>query len=178
MKTLKSVCFILSLFFTCVLQAQVKVNINIGAPPQWGPVGYSDVRYYYLPDVESYYDVPTAMFIYNSGGVWVHRKYLPARYRNYDLYSGYKVVMPEYRGNTPYIYYKEHKVKYAKGYRGIEQRSIGLKQANKNERKFYKGVNKNDKEFEKQMNKGNKDKWFKEKGNNRGGNGKGHGKGK
>jgi len=106
-------------------QAQVSVNINLGSPPQWGPVGYSDVRYYYLPDVESYYDVQSSMFIYYGTGGWVHRASLPTRYRNYDLYHGYKVVMSDYHGNTPYKQFKEHKIKYSKGYRGQEQRSIG-----------------------------------------------------
>jgi hypothetical protein len=65
------------------------------------------------------------MFIYYGGGKWVHRTYLPGRYRNYDLYGGYKVVMKDYRGNAPYTYFKEHKTKYARGYRGEAQRTIG-----------------------------------------------------
>ncbi|MDP2114697.1 MAG: hypothetical protein Q8K69_11630, partial [Bacteroidota bacterium] len=86
-----------------------------------------DVQYYYLPDVEAYYDVPSSQFIYLNGGTWVHRTYLPSRYRNYDLYNGYKVVMTDYRGNAPYAHFKEHKVKYAKGYKGHAQKSIGQK---------------------------------------------------
>lgn len=109
------------------IKAQVSVNVNIGSPPMWGPAGYSEVRYYYLPDVEAYYDVQTAMFIYYGDGVWVHHAYLPARYRGYDLYGGYKVVMHDYRGNTPYIHFKDHKSKYAKGYRGKAQKTIGAK---------------------------------------------------
>lgn len=108
-------------------QAQVSVNVNIGNPPQWGPVGYSEARYYYLPDVEAYYDIQTAMFIYYTGGAWIHRTYLPQRYRNYDLYSGYKVVMTDYRGNSPHVHYKDHKIKYAKGYHGQPQKTYGAK---------------------------------------------------
>jgi len=117
----------MALFVAGTLEAQVAVTVNIGSPPMWGPAGYTDVHYYYLPDVEAYYDVPSSMFIYQSGGVWVHRTYLPTRYRNYDLYNGYKVVMTDYHGKTPYIHYKEHKVKYAKGYRGPSQKSIGAR---------------------------------------------------
>jgi hypothetical protein len=125
MKTLKLIVIALGLFLAGSIQAQVSVNVNIGSPPMWGPAGYSYVQYYYLPDVEAYYDVPSSMFIYQSGGVWIHRTYLPARYRHYDLYNGYKVVMTDYHGNTPYTHYKEHKYKYAKGYRGPSQKSIG-----------------------------------------------------
>ena len=112
------------------LQSQISVNINIGSPPQWGPVGYSGVQYYYLPDVEAYYDVPSSRFIYYEGGSWVHRTYLPTRYRNYDLYGGYKVVMTDYHGKTPYHNFKNHKMKYGKGYRGHAQKNIGQRPGN------------------------------------------------
>lgn len=127
MKALKLFVFGMLLFLASTVQAQVSVRVNIGTPPLWGPVGYTEARYYYLPDVEAYYDVPSSMFIYSDGGVWVHRKYLPRQYRGYDLYNGYKVVMTDYRGNAPYTYFRDYKVKYAKGYRGESQKTIGMK---------------------------------------------------
>jgi hypothetical protein len=132
MKVLKF--FLIGLFFsiTGMMQAQVSVNVNVGTPPPWGPAGYASVNYYYLPDVEAFYDVPSSMFIYNTGGVWVHRAYLPSRYRNYDLYNGYKVVMTDYRGGNPNSYYKEFKTKYGKGYRGPSQKTIGERPGNGN----------------------------------------------
>src|ERR1035437_7862584 len=125
MKTLRLVIVGMVLLLASAAQAQVSVNVNIGSPPPWGPAGYTEVRYYYLPDVEAYYDIQTSMFIYLGGGVWVHNASLPAQYRNYDLYNGYKVVMTDYRGDAPYTYYKEHKTKYAKGYHGQPQKTIG-----------------------------------------------------
>lgn len=114
---------------TGVSKAQVSVSVNIGTPPPWGPYGYSEVRYYYLPDVQAYYDVHSSMFIYlGGGGVWIHRSYLPVQYKSYDLYGGYKVVMTGYHGDTPYSNYNEYKTKYVKGYRGSEvQRTIARK---------------------------------------------------
>ena len=129
-KTMKPAKFLFIGIVTIIafnIQAQVSVNVNLGAPPQWGPVGYSNVDYYYLPDVESYYYIPTSRFIYFDGQSWVHRKYLPARYKGYDLYNGYKVVLKDYRGKTPYIYFKDHKKNYSKGYRGSLQKTIGKK---------------------------------------------------
>jgi len=125
MKALKLIATGLGLFLAIALQAQVTVNVNVGTPPAWGPAENTQVTYYYLPDVEAYYDVPSAQFIYYSGGVWVHRKYLPTRYRSYDLYGGYKVIMTDYHGKTPYTHFKEHKMKYAKGYHGHPQKTIG-----------------------------------------------------
>lgn len=116
------------LFFTVYFSnAQVNVNINIGTPPAWGPVGYTDVRYYYLPDLETYYDINTANYIYSNNGKWIRAKSLPTVYRNYDLYDEYKVVLTDYRGNSPYDNFKTHKVKYAKGYKGKPQKTIGPK---------------------------------------------------
>ena len=110
------------MFLSCALKAQISVNVNLGSPPPWGPSGYAEARYYYLPDVEAYYDVQTSMFIYNGGGgVWVHRSALPPVNRNYDLYDGYKVVLTDYRGERPYNNFREHRMKYARGYRGAPQ---------------------------------------------------------
>ncbi|UKJ06163.1 hypothetical protein [Solitalea lacus] len=101
-------------------KAQVSVNVNIGTPPMWAPYGYSEVRYYYLPDVACYYDVYDARFIYNNGHTWVRVSSLPSRYRDYDLYSGYKVVL-DYRGRAPYEYYHSHRSRYPRGYCGPRQ---------------------------------------------------------
>ena len=117
----------MALFLAGTLQAQVSVNVNIGTPPLWGPVGYTEVRYYYLPDVEAFYDIQAVMFICYAEGEWVHKAHLPSKYKSYDLYDGYKVVMTDYHGNTPYIYFTEYKTKYAKGYRGPAQKTYGEK---------------------------------------------------
>jgi hypothetical protein len=96
-------------FQSTVTEAQI--TINIGAQPNWGPVGYDRVDYYYLPDIDAYYSVPQRQFIYLSGRNWVFRSSLPARYRNYDLYHGYKVVVNEPR---PYLRNDVHRNMYAR----------------------------------------------------------------
>ena len=133
MKTLKFI--IAALFFfttTTYTHAQVSVNVNIGTPPAWGPVGYANIDYYYLPDIECYYDIRLSQFIYFGNGRWIHSRYLPVRYRNYDLYRGYKVVLNDYHGRTPYVYFKNHKAKYYKGYQGRPQKNIGYYHDNGN----------------------------------------------
>ncbi len=140
--------------------AQVKVNINIGTQPLWGPVGYDEVEYYYLPDVEAYYYVPRRQFVYLSGGNWIFASSLPARYRTYDLYTGYKVVINEPR---PYVHFTDHKVKYAK-YKGAHGKQVIIRDSRDPKYYVVKGHPGNS----------NKDKGDK-KGN---GNGKGNGKGK
>lgn len=94
-----------------ITKAQINVNVNLGAQPQWGPSGYSHADYYYMPDIETYYSVPTKQFIYLNNGQWKFAPSLPARYSNYNLYNGYKVVLND---PEPYKSFKTHKVKYAK----------------------------------------------------------------
>lgn len=134
-------------------KSQVSINVNIGSQPAWGPAGYDYVEYYYLPDIETYYYVPTRQYVYLSGNNWVFSRSLPARYSNYDVYSGYKVVINEPKA---YTHYKRDKIKYA-GYRNNHSQVIIR---NTDEPKYY-------------VVKGHP----KYKGNNGKGNGKGKGRG-
>lgn len=93
-------------------QGQVSVNVNVGTPPVWAPAAPVEVRYYYLPDIEVYYDVPARRYIYLRNGSWHRSAALPARYRGYNLRRGQTIYLTDYRGNAPYSYYKTHKVKY------------------------------------------------------------------
>ncbi len=92
------------------VNAQVHVNINIGVQPAWGPVGYDYAEYYYLPDIEAYYSVPDEQFIYFDEGRWITSAYLPGRWSDYDLYSGYKVVINE---RNPWNHFYDHRSRYA-----------------------------------------------------------------
>ncbi|HEX5654964.1 MAG TPA: hypothetical protein VFX58_17935 [Chitinophagaceae bacterium] len=111
-------------------QVSLNVNVNIGAQPVWGPVGYDYVEYYYLPDIEAYYYVPTRQFIYLSGPNWVFAYGLPPAYRGYNLYSGYKVVINRPRA---YLYHDSYRIKY-KGYKGNRSQAVIR---NSNNPKYY-----------------------------------------
>ena len=97
-------------------QAQVRlgVHVNIGAQPDWGPEGYDYVNYYYMPDIDAYYDVPHRQFIYWGNGRWIFSNSLPPQYRDYDMYHGYKVVVNERR---PWLHHDRYVEQY-RPYRG------------------------------------------------------------
>ena len=101
-------------------QVSVGVGLNIGSQPDWGPVGYNNAAYYYMPDIGAYYDVNAHMYIYNENNVWVHRGYLPARYRNYNLYGGYKAVIND---RNPWLRDNDYRTRYA-GYRGRHDQAM------------------------------------------------------
>lgn len=139
MKTLKYLLIGIAFLSFSHSHAQLSVNVNIGTPPAWGPSGYDDVRYYYLPDIETYYDVNTSNYVYISNGRWTRTRSLPTIYRNYDLYNEYKVVLTDYRGDRPYDNFKTHKVKYGKGYKGKPQKTIGVKPGKGNKEAKHNG---------------------------------------
>ena len=109
---MKTVILGMLFLITTSLSAQVSVNVNIGKPPIWAKTAPVEVQYYYLPDIEVYYDAPAQRYIYLNNGAWVRSAYLPKRHRGYDLYHSRPVYLTDYRGNQPYVLYKTHKVKY------------------------------------------------------------------
>jgi hypothetical protein len=107
---------IVAVFLSSTVNAQisVKFGLNIDRQPVWGPAGYDHVEYYYLPDLEVYYNVPQHRYYYNQRGRWISSTSLPRRYRGYDLYNSYKVVVNE---RTPYRNHNMYRDKYS-SYKG------------------------------------------------------------
>jgi hypothetical protein len=94
-------------------QVRVSLRVNITSQPVWGPDGYDHVEYYYMPDIDAYYYVPTRQYIYQQRGRWIFATSLPSRF-NYNVYTGYKVVVNEPRA---YRNAATHRTKYA-SYKG------------------------------------------------------------
>lgn len=121
-RTILIVALLLSgfIFQAASAQLRVGVNINIGAQPVWGPVGYDHAEYYYMPDIDVFYYVPKHQYIYQDRGRWIFTTSLPSRYGRYDFYSGYKVVIND--DPRPYQNAANYRTKYSsyKGNHGQE----------------------------------------------------------
>ncbi|MDP4284571.1 MAG: hypothetical protein Q8891_09115 [Bacteroidota bacterium] len=102
------------MYQTATSQVRVGLNINLGVQPVWGPVGYDYADYYYMPDIDVFYNIPRRQYIYLQQGRWIFSASLPYRYRNFDLYTGYKVVVNDSR---PYRHAQTYRTKYAR-YKG------------------------------------------------------------
>lgn len=77
------------------------------------PADYSnDDDYYYLPDVNAYYNVAQQCYYYNDGDNWISAAYLPGEYRNYDWMHARKF---EVRAPRPYL----HNDLYMNRYHGV-----------------------------------------------------------
>ena len=103
-------------------QAQVKATVRL---PDWGVAGQDNATYYYIPATETYYDVRKGEYVYQQEGKWVRTSTLPAAYKDYDLYSGYKVVLTDQ--NEPFADYDNIRVKYTKDYKGEAQKNYKVK---------------------------------------------------
>src|SRR4051812_29774312 len=119
-KILLTAAIFVSLLTVKSANAQISINVNIGSQPEWGPTGYDRADYYYMPDIDTYYDVPAHQYVYIENNSWVRRPALPPRYRSYNLYSGYKVVVNE---RKPWLRNDVYRSKYA-NYRGRTGQTI------------------------------------------------------
>ncbi|MES2061678.1 MAG: hypothetical protein V4456_07140 [Bacteroidota bacterium] len=121
---MKKIIITAAIFFSCIAyksaEAQISLSINIGSQPEWGPTGYDHADYYYMPDIDTYYDVPAHQYVYLENNTWVRRASLPSRYSNYNVYNGYKVVVNE---PNPWTHATTYRTKYA-NYRGRTGQTI------------------------------------------------------
>jgi len=121
-KTILVVALLISgfVFQTATAQLQVSLRANIGNQPIWGPVGYDRADYYYMPDIDVFYQISTRQYIYQQRGRWVFARNLPFRYRDFDVYKGYKVVVNE---RSPYRHADSYRAKYA-SYKGRHDQEV------------------------------------------------------
>jgi len=150
-----------------VLTSQVSINVNIGTPAP---------RYYYLDDIESYYDIQESQYIFLSGGRWIHARRLPASFGYYNMNTRHKVIIKDYRGNSPNIYYREHRIKYPKGTHKGAGKSYWSANDNKRQVRQNTNASQNFKGDNNSHYKDNNSRYNDNKGNG-GGRGKGQGRG-
>ncbi|MDB5138330.1 MAG: hypothetical protein JWR12_246 [Mucilaginibacter sp.] len=116
---MKKIFFTAAIILGClsikVADAQIhfSVGVNLGSQPEWGPVGYDHADYYYMPDIDAYYDVPNHQYVYYDNNAWVRGRVLPPRY-HFDRYHSYKVVVNQ---RNPWERDGDMRQRYA-GYRG------------------------------------------------------------
>ena len=97
-------------------KAQVAFNITIGNPPWWAPHEYAHhTRYYYIPEIDSYYDASRRGYFINDGNQWEFTVNLPTFYGNVDFASCHRIAV-NYYGDEPYTYYNRNRYAYVRSY--------------------------------------------------------------
>ena len=86
--------------------AQVGVNAQFGRPA-WGPATPAGAQYYYVPEIDGYYDLQARNYLVQRNGRW-----LPvANVQGYNPASFHPVVV-DYRGRQPWSQYRDHHARY------------------------------------------------------------------
>ncbi|MDO7850303.1 hypothetical protein [Hymenobacter convexus] len=78
-------------------QAQINVNINTAPPVVVGAP--ADAQYYYVPEINGYYDVPARRYLVQRNGKWTRLE----RIDGYDPRNFHPQYI-EYRGAEPWTY--------------------------------------------------------------------------
>jgi hypothetical protein len=77
------------------------------------------VRYYFYPNLDTYFDIKTSQYIFKQNGEWLKSNYLATNFRGYSLYNNFRVEISDYKGDKPYEFLKEHREKYPCDYRSV-----------------------------------------------------------
>ncbi len=86
--------------------AQVSINAQFGHPA-WGPAAPAGAQYYYVPEIDGYYDLAARNYIVQRNGRWVP----VADVQGYNPASFHPVVV-NYRGRQPWAQYNDHHARY------------------------------------------------------------------
>lgn len=85
--------------------------------PDWAPAGTDrQIRYYYLPSVEAYYDTYVGQYVYYNGVTWVYGATLPRAYARIDFHVA-PVIFLSIGINQPWLHHSHYVVLYHK-YKG------------------------------------------------------------
>lgn len=108
-------------------QAQVELNtVDVSSNYK-----FEEVRYYYYPNLQAYFDTKVALYLYKENGQWVESEELAPTVRGYSLKNGQYVMIKDYSGDEPYALLEQHKKQYPANYSSRPQRPV----ANTNEQK-------------------------------------------
>lgn len=77
---------------------------------------YVEVRYYYYPNLQAYFDTKIAMYLYKKDGAWIKSETLDPTTRGYSIKNGAYVMLKGFTEDEPYQYFEQHKAKYPADY--------------------------------------------------------------
>jgi hypothetical protein len=79
-----------------------------------------NIRYYYYPNLEAYFDLKHRVYIYKVNGVWIQKQAIPANYRGYSMYNKRYVILSDVHvsNDKPYLLINQHKKKYPPNFKG------------------------------------------------------------
>lgn len=145
-------------FSLLILLSLYANKVNAQGYPFWSPPYYTGARYYYMPDIETYYDINNEYFVYLDNGQWLFVNALPPMYNNYNLYNGFFITLNNsvyqpwmhhhlYVANYPRYYYRNrYRHKKYKDIRGFNKNGHQAYYWKQEDRDKMQELHKNDKQ--------------------------------
>lgn len=115
--------------------------------PAWAPDYYYGTRYYYFPDIQTYYDIFTGDFVYLLNGQWLFTPQLPMIYQGFNLNNAFIVIVSRdiyqpwmhhhyYNSHYPRYYYIDYydfsNIPYVRGYNENGRRAVYWRGSDRN----------------------------------------------
>ncbi|WP_284652261.1 hypothetical protein [Flavobacterium terrisoli] len=100
------------LLFTALSLLQVNAQVTEEKKLTVDPQTNCELRYYYFPNMQAYYDMKNEVFHYQENNTWVISPELPKNYCGYSLYKKERVVITDFEGDNPEQFIKIHKEMY------------------------------------------------------------------
>jgi hypothetical protein len=115
MKTITYLILGMTLLSFNLSEAQVQLD-TIYIRKKAVPTTFVEVRYYYYPNLEAYFDTKIAMYIFKKDGQWTKSETIDTSYRGYSIKNGAYVMLKNFTEDEPYAYIEEHKRTYPADY--------------------------------------------------------------
>ena len=123
MKTLPYyiIAVFMSITFTATAQTSVNPDLSLEAQSIIDQGAINNIRYYYYPNLQAYFDTDTGTYLYIKNNEWVEGNEIPKGLRGYSLLNGQRVSITDYSGDEPYNVFSKHKEMYPANYNAKRQ---------------------------------------------------------
>ena len=85
---------------------------NIKEVPIYNSINHCQLRYYYYPNLDAYFDTQKKIFYFKEKGDWKTAEQIPNGYRGYSMYNNYSLFITDYDDDNICQFINVHKKKY------------------------------------------------------------------
>lgn len=113
-------------------QTSINPDLSLEAQSIVDEGAIHNIRYYYYPNLQAYFDTDTGTYLYIANNQWIEGNEIPKGLRGYSLMNKQRVAITDYSGDEPYDVFSKHKELYPANYNAKrqapskEQNSIAL----------------------------------------------------
>ena len=124
MKTITFITMGMLIFSSQFAQSQIKLDTTNECLKATGLNNIVELRYYYYPNLQTYYDTQKGLYISCEKGNWVTSEFLDLNSHGYCIKNGNYKMINGYTGDEPYTLLKDHKLQYPADYSSKPTRKL------------------------------------------------------